>query len=125
MSLNAHVRTLPLGYIGVVNRCQQDIAQRRSIREARASEQEFFRHHPAYAEVAAKCGTEALGWTVSRILADHIAELLPALQDKVVSRKNDAGRELAALGDGRPEDPAGQAAVGARNPSLTQLLNGP
>ena len=55
---------LRLGYVGVVNRCQQDIAQRRSIREARASEAEFFRHHPAYAEVAANCGTEALGWTV-------------------------------------------------------------
>lgn len=102
---------LRLGYVGVVNRCQQDIAQRRSIREARASEAEFFRHHPAYAEVAANCGTEALGWTVSRILGDHIAELLPALQDKLVARKNDAARELASLGDGRPDDPAGQAAM--------------
>jgi dynamin 1-like protein len=109
--LRGEVVPLRLGYIGVVNRCQQDIAQRRSIREARASEMEFFRHHPAYAEVAAKCGTEALGWTVSRILADHIADLLPALHDKIVSRKNEASRDLAALGDGRPEDPAGQAAV--------------
>lgn len=96
----------------MVNRCQQDIAQRRSIREARASEQEFFRHHPAYAEVAAKCGTKALGRTVSRILAEHVADLLPSLQDKIVSRRNEASRELAALGNGRPDDPAGQAAVG-------------
>ena len=102
---------LRLGYVGVVNRCQQDIAQRRSIREARASEAEFFRHHPSYAEVAAHCGTEALGWTVSRILGEHIAELLPALQDKLAARKNEAARELASLGDGRPEDPAGQAAM--------------
>ena len=102
---------LRLGYVGVVNRCQQDIAQRRSIREARASEAEFFRHHPSYAEVATHCGTEALGWTVSRILGEHIAELLPALQDKLVARKNDAAREMASLGDGRPDDPAGQAAM--------------
>ena len=102
---------LRLGYVGVVNRCQQDIAQRRSIREARASEAEFFRHHPSYAEVASHCGTEALGWTVSRILGEHIAELLPALQDKLAARKNDAARELASLGDGRPDDPAGQAAM--------------
>lgn len=46
--LRGDVVPLRLGYIGVVNRCQQDIAQRRSIREARASETEFFRHHPAY-----------------------------------------------------------------------------
>ena len=102
---------LRLGYVGVVNRCQQDIAQRRSIREARASEAEFFRHHPSYAEVASHCGTEALGWTVSRILGEHISELLPALQDKLAARKNDAARELASLGDGRPDDPAGQAAM--------------
>ena len=49
--LSNEVVPLRLGYIGVVNRCQQDIAQRRSIREARAAENEFFRHHPAYAEV--------------------------------------------------------------------------
>ena len=59
--LRGEVVPLRLGYIGVVNRCQQDIAQRRSIREARASEAEFFRHHPAYAEVIDKCGTEAPG----------------------------------------------------------------
>jgi dynamin 1-like protein len=95
----------------VVNRCQQDIAQRRSIREARASEAEFFRHHPAYAEVIDKCGTEALGWSVSRILADHIAELLPALSDKIATRRAEAQRELKSLGEGRPEDVGRQSAM--------------
>ena len=109
--LRGEVVPLRLGYIGVVNRCQQDIAQRRSIREARASEAEFFRHHPAYAEVIDKCGTEALGWTVSRILADHIADLLPALSDKIATRRAEAQRELVCLGEGRPEDPSRQSAM--------------
>jgi dynamin 1-like protein len=109
--LRGEVVPLRLGYIGVVNRCQQDIAQRRSIREARASEAEFFRHHPAYAEVIDKCGTEALGWTVSRILADHIADLLPALSDKIATRRAEAQRELVSLGEGRPEDPSRQSAM--------------
>ena len=109
--LRGEVVLLRLGYIGVVNRCQQDIAQRRSIREARASEAEFFRHHPAYAEVIDKCGTEALGWTVSRILADHIADLLPALSDKIATRRAEAQRELVSLGEGRPEDPSRQSAM--------------
>ena len=109
--LRGEVVPLRLGYIGVVNRCQQDIAQRRSIREARASEAEFFRHHPAYAEVIDKCGTEALGWTVSRILADHIADLLPALSDKIATRRAEAQRELKSLGEGRPEDPGRQSAM--------------
>ena len=109
--LRGEVVPLRLGYTGVVNRCQQDIAQRRSIREARASEAEFFRHHPAYAEVIDKCGTEALGWTVSRILADHIADLLPALSDKIATRRAEAQRELVSLGEGRPEDPGRQSAM--------------
>ena len=109
--LRGEVVPLRLGYIGVVNRCQQDIAQRRSIREARASEAEFFRHHPAYAEVIDKCGIEALGWTVSRILADHIADLLPALSDKIATRRAEAQRELVSLGEGRPEDPSRQSAM--------------
>ena len=109
--IRGEVVPLRLGYIGVVNRCQQDIAQRRSIREARASEAEFFRHHPAYAEVIDKCGTEALGWSVSRILADHIAELLPALSDKIATRRAEAQRELKSLGEGRPEDVGRQSAM--------------
>ena len=109
--LRGEVVPLRLGYIGVINRCQQDIVQRRSIRDSRAAESEFFRLHPAYGQVAAHCGTEALGRTVSTILARHIANLLPSLQDKIVNRRNEAARELAALGDGRPEDPARQAAL--------------
>ena len=107
--IRGEVVPLRLGYIGVVNRCQQDIAQRRSIREARASEAEFFRHHPAYAEVIDKCGTEALGWSVSRILADHIAELLPALSDKIATRRAEAQRELKSLGEGGRRTWAGRA----------------
>jgi dynamin 1-like protein len=109
--LRGEVVPLRLGYVGVVNRCQQDIAQRRSIREARANEAAFFRNHPSYQEVMGHCGTEALGWQVSRILGEHISELLPALQDTIVSKRGDAQKELASLGDGCPDDPAGQAAM--------------
>ena len=90
--LRGEVVPLRLGYIGVINRCQQDIVQRRSIREARAAESEFFRHHPAYGEVSGMCGTEALGRSVSTILARHIGTLLPTLQDKIVARRNEAAR---------------------------------
>ena len=107
--LSNEVVPLRLGYIGVVNRCQQDIAQRRSIREARAAENEFFRHHPAYAEVQHKCGVEALGWTVSRILGDHIADVLPTLAEKVSKRREAASREMKELGEGRPDDPGLQS----------------
>ncbi|KAL5721020.1 dynamin GTPase [Ranunculus cassubicifolius] len=37
---------LHLGYVGVINRCQADINQNRSVGEALASEENFFRNHP-------------------------------------------------------------------------------
>ena len=40
---------------GVVNRCQQDINNHRSMPEARKSEQEFFDSHEEYA-VSSQCG---------------------------------------------------------------------
>ena len=48
---------------------------------------------------------------MSRILADHIAELLPALSDKIATRRAEAQRELKSLGEGRPEDVGRQSAM--------------
>ena len=68
---------------GVVNRCQEDILQGRSIRDALASEAAFFQSHPAYAAVASRCSTAALSHTVSSILAQHIQNLLPSLVEAI------------------------------------------
>ena len=59
----------------MVNRCQEDINQRRSIRDALASEAAFFQSHPEYAAVASRCSTSALSHTVSSILSAHIQAL--------------------------------------------------
>lgn len=68
---------------GVVNRCQEDIQQKRSIREALASEASFFQSHPEYACVASRCSTSALSHSVSSILSQHIANLLPRLAESI------------------------------------------
>ena len=68
---------------GVGNRCQEDILQGRSIRDALASEAAFFQSHPAYAAVASRCSTAALSHTVSSILAQHIQNLLPSLVEAI------------------------------------------
>lgn len=49
--LRNEVIPLRLGYVGVVNRSQADIAGRRSMRDARAAEAKFFEEHPEYLEV--------------------------------------------------------------------------
>jgi len=109
--IRGDVIPLQLGYIGVVNRCQEDINQRRSIRDALASEAAFFQSHPEYAAVASRCSTSALSHTVSSILSAHIQALLPGLAEAIGSKRNIAATELAALGDGHPETPSAQGAL--------------
>ena len=46
--LNNRVIPLRRGYVGVINRGQRDISQKRSIREGLKKEMEFFKNHPAY-----------------------------------------------------------------------------
>ncbi len=50
--LSGRVYPLKLGWIGVVNRSQQDIQGNKPMDEALKSEAEFFRHHPAYRNIA-------------------------------------------------------------------------
>jgi dynamin 1-like protein len=58
--LKGEVVPLRLGYVGVVNRCQADINDRRPMHEARALEAEFFRSKPEYKDVLKHCGIKAL-----------------------------------------------------------------
>ena len=48
---------LKLGFIGLVNRSQQDIITNKSMQEAIKSEQLFFQSHPSYRNIADQCGS--------------------------------------------------------------------
>jgi hypothetical protein len=50
-----------------VNRSQQDINLNKDMRDARESEAEFFRSHPAYRNIAHKNGTEYLAKTLNQV----------------------------------------------------------
>jgi len=62
-------RTLPLqnGWIGMVNRSQQDINSRKPITHALADEMTFFYNHPAYRSIADRCGTSFLAHRCSKV----------------------------------------------------------
>ena len=51
---------LRLGFIGLVNRSQQDIIDKRSISDSLIAEEKFFQTHTAYRSIARKCGTAFL-----------------------------------------------------------------
>lgn len=81
-------RKLPLrrGYIGVVNRSQDDINKKKNISEARKAEQDFFKNHKSYRHLADRMGSTYLQRTLNQQLIEHIHQTLPNLQDDLNDR---------------------------------------
>lgn len=84
---------------GVVNRCQQDINNQRSMAEARKAEQEFFDSHEEYVDVSSQCGFANLAKSLNRILVDHIRGLLPGLRATIEKEMDERAAELISYGE--------------------------
>ncbi len=65
--LTGRVYPLKLGFIGVVNRSQQDINVEKSLTDALESEAEFFHNHSAYRNIEHKNGTRYLAKTLNQV----------------------------------------------------------
>ncbi|KAI3945976.1 hypothetical protein MKX01_024732 [Papaver californicum] len=81
---------LQLGYVGVVNRCQEDIMHNRSIKDALAYEENFFRSRS--------------------ILVQHIKTLLPDLKARISAALVKEAKIHASYGE-ITESKAGQGAL--------------
>ncbi|KAI8996884.1 Dynamin central region-domain-containing protein [Pilobolus umbonatus] len=90
---------LKLGFIGVINRSQQDILTNKPMHMAIQAENDFFKQHPAYRSVASRCGTQYLSKQLNTILHAHIKEKLPELRTKLSSLINQTQQELKQYGD--------------------------
>ena len=97
--LSGRVYPLKLGFIGVVNRSQQDIQGNRPMDEALKAETDFFRHHPAYRNIASRCGTHFLAKTLNQTLMSHIRERLPDIKARLNTLMGQTQQELASYGD--------------------------
>lgn len=64
--LNGRIYPLKLGFIGVVNRSQQDINANLPMKDAMEHESEFFKSHPAYRNIAHRNGTKYLAKTLNQ-----------------------------------------------------------
>eukprot|EP00658_Telonema_sp_P-2_P015693 TRINITY_DN1605_c0_g1_i4.p1 TRINITY_DN1605_c0_g1~~TRINITY_DN1605_c0_g1_i4.p1 ORF type:complete len:677 (-),score=149.15 TRINITY_DN1605_c0_g1_i4:391-2421(-) len=89
---------LRLGYIGVVNRSQMDINEGKTIRDAVADEQKFFRNHPRYSMMAERLGTSFLASSMNTLLISHIKQCLPALNKRVQELQQQKAKELSSYG---------------------------
>ena len=97
--LSGRVYPLKLGFIGVVNRSQQDIQGNKPMDEALKAEAEFFKHHPAYRNIAIRCGTHYLAKTLNTTLLSHIRERLPDIKARLNTLMGQTQQELASYGD--------------------------
>ncbi|KAI5967313.1 DNM1 [Candida margitis] len=97
--LKGNVYPLKLGFIGIVNRSQQDISENKSLDDSLYSEEQFFANHPAYRSMANKCGTKYLAQTLNKILMNHIRDRLPDIKAKLNTLMGQTEHELASYGD--------------------------
>lgn len=97
--LNGRVYPLKLGFIGVVNRSQQDINASLPMKDAMEHESEFFKSHPAYRNIAHRNGTKYLAKTLNQVLLNHIREKLPDMKAKLNTLMGQTQQELNAFGD--------------------------
>ncbi|KAG1330908.1 dynamin-related protein 3A [Cocos nucifera] len=105
--LLGNVIPLKLGYVGVVNRSQQDINFNRSIKDALAFEENFFRSQPVYHGLSHCCGVPQLAKKLNQILVQHIKAVLPGLKSRINAQLVAVAKEHAAYGD-VAESKAGQ-----------------
>lgn len=96
--LSGRVYPLKLGFIGVVNRSQQDIQGNKSLAQALKSESDFFRHHPAYRNMANRCGTQFLAKSLNTTLMGHIRDRLPDIKARLNTLMGQTQQELASYG---------------------------
>lgn len=96
--LSGRVYPLKLGFIGVVNRSQQDIQTQKPMSDALRAEAEFFRHHPAYRNMATRCGTQYLAKTLNTTLMGHIRDRLPDIKARLNTLMGQTQQELASYG---------------------------
>lgn len=97
--LSGRVYPLKLGFIGVINRSQQDIQARKSLADALQNETDFFRHHPAYRNMANRCGTHFLAKTLNTTLMAHIRDRLPDIKARLNTLMGQTQQELASYGN--------------------------
>lgn len=95
--LNGNVIPIELGIIGVVNRSQQDIFDKKGIDDQLDKESEFFTKN--YPELASRNGTKYLAHTMSRLLLNHIQTCLPALKTRVSTMTAATDEKLKLLGE--------------------------
>lgn len=109
--LSGNVYPLKLGFIGVVNRSQQDIHVNKALSDSLVAEREFFASHPAYKNISHRCGTAFLAKSLNQTLMGHIRERLPDIKAKLNTLMGQTEQELVTYGDASLSEPENRSAL--------------
>ncbi|KAJ7517112.1 hypothetical protein O6H91_21G011000 [Diphasiastrum complanatum] len=108
--LLGNIIPLRLGYVGVVNRSQEDILVNKSIADALAFEDQFFRSRPVYHSLSDRCGIPQLAKKLNQILVQHIRAILPDLKTRINAQMITLQKELSSYGE-LTDSKSGQGAL--------------
>jgi GTPase SAR1 family protein len=101
---------LRLGYVGVKNRNQQSIIDRKSVAAALQEERDFFENHPVYSSLNQNLlGTDVLTQKCTRIMFTHIKTHLPDIMKEIKDKMNQINERLKDLGPSMPSLPKEKA----------------
>ncbi|CAG2169288.1 unnamed protein product, partial [Oppiella nova] len=93
-----HEIRLKRGFIGVVNRSQKDIDDRKDIQKALSDESKFFTEHPAYGpDMAYKLGIKYLQEYLQSELSNHILRRLPQSKPKLETKLSEINERLSEM----------------------------
>ncbi|OAF69833.1 hypothetical protein A3Q56_02381 [Intoshia linei] len=100
-------KVIPLrrGYVGIVNRSQQDIDGNKDIMAAQKAEAEYFLKHPKYRAIASQCGTLFLQRLLSEQLTNHIRGTLPKMLRNIQEKNIMLATELRELDESDVSSP--------------------
>jgi hypothetical protein len=94
---------LKLGYIGIVNRAQEDINNRVPVEVALKREIEFFNKHPDYRNLDERyLGTRSLTTKLSELLVEAIKRSLPDIIKQIEEKLDELRGEVDAMGTPPP-----------------------
>lgn len=99
-------KVIPLhhGYIGVVNRSQKSVNNKKDIAKALKDEREFFIKKDCYSDFVDRSGIPYLQKMLNKTLAKHILNKLPGLKDTVLRRMT-LKKEIDEYEQLHPTDP--------------------
>lgn len=92
---------LRYGYVGIKNRCQEDVVNNIPVSQSLKAEREFFTKSPIYSTLPPDTfSTESLTKKLTTILYQQIKSSMPEIFEEIKKKKAESQEELEKLGPG-------------------------